>query len=321
MGVARQPAERAQQISGIAGACAVLLGAAVLAGWWLGVQHLVQPIRGLPGMVPITALCFFLTGTAVLFVRHPNLARRGRWLARGLALFVVVASATTMLEYLWDRGLWIDWFFPSALLDTPVGFRRGRSAPGAALAFLALGWALLTLEGAAPAIRAAVSESLASVAGIIGMLALAGYVYGATALYAMPLTYPGMAPHTALGLLVLSAGVLSIRPELPLIALLFSPRAGGLMVRRLLLGALAIPALGLLVMLGTRGSLYGHPFAAALLAVAAMVIAIALVLSTGRTLDRLDAARAASERAVAEREERLRDLIDQASDANKNGKI
>jgi PAS domain S-box-containing protein len=266
-------------------------------------------------MVPVTALCFFLTGTAVLFLRHPHLAGPSRWLARGLALFVVAASATTLLEYLLGRGLWIDWLFPNSLLDTPDGFRPGRSAPGAALAFLALGWALLTLEGAAPAARMAVAESLASVAGIVGMLALAGYVYGATALYAMPLTYPGMAPHSAVGLLVLSAGVLSIRPDLPLIVLLFSPRAGGVMVRRLLIGALAIPTLGLLVMLGARSSLYGHPFAAALLAVAAMVIAIALVVSTGHTLDRLDAARAASERAVAEREERLRDLIDQASDA------
>src|SRR5262249_49377064 len=56
------------------------------------------------------------------------------------------------------------------------------------------------------------------------------------------------------------------------------------------------------------------PFANALLAVAAMAIAVGLVLSVGRKLDRMDVARTASEQAVTEREEQLRDLIQQASD-------
>src|SRR5215470_7981736 len=45
-----------------------------------------------------------------------------------------------------------------------------------------------------------------------------------------------------------------------------------------------------------------------------MASAVVVVLSTGNTLDRIDTARTASERAVTEREERLRDLIRQASD-------
>src|SRR5262249_42889675 len=104
------------------------------------------------------------------------------------------------------------------------------------------------------------------------------------------------------------------RPDRPLMSLITSRRVGGFAVRRLLVGTAFIPLLGLLVMLGQHRSLYDEPFSEALLAVAAMAIAVGLGVSTGRTLDRMDAERAASERAVTEREERLRDLIQQASD-------
>ena len=76
-------------------------------------------------------------------------------------------------------------------------------------AALALGWALLTLGSAAPAVRMA----LASTAGVIAMFALSGYVYGAAAFYAAPQPHWGMAPHTTIGMLLLSAGVLAVRPE------------------------------------------------------------------------------------------------------------
>jgi PAS domain S-box-containing protein len=123
-----------------------------------------------------------------------------------------------------------------------------------------------------------------------------------------------MAPHSVVLVLVLSAGVVCARPDRPFMALVTSHRVGGFVVRRLLLGTATIPLLGLFVMLGQRRSLYDEPYAEALLAVAAMAIAVGLVISIGHALDRMDIARTASERAVAEREERLRDLIQQASD-------
>jgi len=163
-------------------------------------------------------------------------------------------------------------------------------------------------------VRVDLSEVLALAAALIALITAAGYTYGATALYETANLNTRMAPHTILMVLVLSAGVLCARPERPLMSLVTSERVGGFVVRRLLVGTAFIPLLGVLVMLGERRSLYDEPFAEALLAVAAMAIAVGLVLSTGRTLDRMDAQRAASERAVSEQKERLRDLIREASD-------
>jgi len=123
-----------------------------------------------------------------------------------------------------------------------------------------------------------------------------------------------VAPHTTLCILLLSAGVVCARPNRALTRLVTSPLAGGFVVRRLLIAAFVIPLIGLLVLIGQRGSLYGGPFAAALFAVICMAVTVGFVLATGRLLDRVDAARTASERAVAEREVRLHDVIEKASD-------
>ena len=292
---------------------AVLSGVVVLAGWWTGVLRIVRPIPGLPGMVPTTAVYAVLLGTSLLCLRRPPVSRLRRSLAEVSAFIVIGLAMGTLAEYVSARDLWVDRiFFP---FGTPMqaGFPPGRSAPGTAAAFLLLGLALLTLD-AEPPVRGTIHELLPGCAALIALLALAGYVYGATSLYETTTRETGMAPHTVAVVLALSMGVLCVRPERPLIALITSPRVGGYVVRRLLVGTVAIPGLGFLVMLGYGASLYGQPFAAALLAVAAMAIAVGLVLSTGRALDHIDAARTASERALAEREERLRDLVEYASD-------
>lgn len=275
----------------------LLTGIMVIAGWSLALPALAQPMPWLPAMVPNTAVSLVLLSTALLLVRRGDGSATRRTVAAVSAATVVVLATITIVESLghWHTGV------------DPV-FSRGSAA-----ALVMLGSALLVLD-AKPARRADLSEVLAVGATLVALLTIAGYLYGATDLYQSAKSGTGMAPHTAAAILVLSASILCARPDRPLIALVASMRAGGFAVRRLLLGGPAILALGFLVTLGLRRSLYGEPFAAALLAVAAMTIAIVLVLSTGRALDRVDALRTESERALAEREVRLRDLIDKASD-------
>jgi PAS domain S-box-containing protein len=301
-------------LSGIASAMALLLGALVLAGWWFDVPRLVQPVARLPGMVPNTAASFVLLGLALLVLRQSRDRRLQWWLATGCVLLAMLLEGAMATEYITGHDIGIDHLlFPAASLNAQTGFPPGRSAPGSAAALLLLGAAVLIIDNPA-ANRINLPEALAGNSALIALLALAGFVYGATSLYGAPIPHTGMAPHTVIGIMLLNASVVCLRPEHALMRLIRSPLAGGLVVRRLLLGALTIPALGLVVMLGLRTSLYSEPFAAALLAVVAMAIAVALVLMTGRTLDRIDSARTESEQKVAEREERLRDLIDAASD-------
>ena len=301
------------RFSAIAGVLAVLVGGFVLAGWWLGVLLVVRPMPGLPGMVPNTALSAVLLGTSLLILRRTPISPSQRLLVQVSTLVVIGLTAGTLAEYMSGRDLWIDRILFDRPMPAATGYPSGRIPPGTAATLLLLALALLTLD-ARSFVRSTLHELLPIAAALIALLALAGYLYGAMLPVDGNIPQTGMAPHTIAIVFALSVGVLCVRPERPLIALVASPRPGGFVVRQLLLGAASIPALGFLIMLGLRGSLYGQPYATGLFAVVATAIAVGLVLATGCTLDRMDAARTASEHALAAREERLRELVEQASD-------
>ena len=302
-----------EHVGAVAAIAAQLLGLVVLAGWWLGIARVVQPIPGMPEMVQDTALYFVLLGTSLLLLRRPHTRRRWPRLAQIFALVAVALATLTLIQYAVGVDLGIDRTYVSSPLQAAAGFPVARSGLGSAATFLLIGLALVTLD-TGWAVRTDLSEVLAIGAALVALTSAAGYLYGATFLYETDISGKGMAVHTVIGMLVLSAGVICVRPDRPLMALVTSNQVGGFVVRRLLVGAFSIPVLGLLITVGMRRSLYDEPYAAALLAVTAMAIAVVLVLATGKALDRIDTARTTSERALAEREERLRDLIQQASD-------
>jgi PAS domain S-box-containing protein len=302
-----------EHVGAVAALAAQLLGLVVFAGWWLGIARVVQPIPGMPEMVQDTALCFVLLGTSLLLLRRSYTRRPWRRLAQIFALVAVAIAILTLIEYAVGVDFGIDRTYVSSPLQAAPGFPVTRSGLGSAAAFLLIGLALLTLD-TRRAVRTDLSEVLGVGAALVALTSAAGYLYGATFLYETDIPGKGMAVHTVIGMLMLSAGVICVRPNRPLMALVTSNQVGGFVVRRLLVGAFSIPVLGLLITVGLRRSLYDEPYAAALLAVTAMAIAVVLVLATGKALNRIDTARTTSERAVAEREERLRDLIQQASD-------
>jgi PAS domain S-box-containing protein len=303
------------ELSGAASAVALLIGIVVLAGWYFDIARLVEPVSRLPGMMPNSATAVVLLAIGQLVLKQSSGKRRLQWyLAVGCVLAAALLQGTMLAEYLTHRDLGIDrLFFAESPLNAQTGFPPGRTPPSAAIAFVMLAVAMLTLDSPA-ANRINLPDMLAGGAALVALLAIAGFAYGATAMYEKPLGHTGVSPQSTTCILLLSASIVFLRSEHALARLITSRLAGGMVVRRLLFGAMTIPALGLAVMIGLQTSLYGQPFAAALLAVVAMTVAVGFVLATGRTLDRLDAARTESERQLAEREERLQDLIDQASD-------
>jgi len=103
----------------------VLLGASGLAGWWLHLDALVQP---LPGFAPITAnasLCIFLLGVALL----------GQELAVPLLVVAgagvpALISALTLVEYVVPTDFKIDEHSSSSALPvSPMETRAKKSAP------------------------------------------------------------------------------------------------------------------------------------------------------------------------------------------------
>jgi PAS domain S-box-containing protein len=245
-------------------------------------------------MVPNTALALFCASLALWLSRD----RSGGWRRRlaiavvGLTLFV---ASGALLEYALGRSLGIDTVIVRVDGEVGTGFPNGRPEPTTAVGLSLIALSLLLLD--ARRSRALVEVLLAAVAAL-AIVPLAGYVYGAASLYAGDRPHTGVGPHTAISMLLLAVGILCARPATGTMAIVTSPGAGGLMARRLLVGAAAVPVIGLLIVLGARAGLGDQAFASALLAITATVIALWLILSTARLLDRLDRERRAAEEAL-----------------------
>jgi signal transduction histidine kinase/CheY-like chemotaxis protein len=272
--------------SRVAGACAAAAGGLVLAGWALDVELLKSGAPGLVAMNPATALAFVAAGASLLLQQEgasARAARLGRACAGLAALAGLVGLAGSLLG--WEHG--VDRLLFRDRLGT------NRMAPNTALGFLLAGGALLLLDvedrGRRP------GQLLALAAGLLSLLAVLGYAYRVLALYQVGTAIP-MALNTAMVFGLLSAGALCARPDRGLMATLTGPGAGGVMARRLLPAALAIPALlGWLRLGGERAGLYDTVSGLSLLVVSVTVALAGLVWWSAASLNRTDERRRRAE--------------------------
>ena len=288
----REPARLsidARTYAAFAAAVCVALGSIVLVGWWLRAPF-VEVADGRGGLLPSNAASLALGGLSLWLATRPSPERGTVLCARGLAIVVLALALASLAAF----GLGLE--IPLAQAGVTRGHVAILPSPNASLAFALVGAALL-LRGSGAGLPGRASEVLASAAVLIALLALFGHIYGAAALHegTRSLRTVGVTPAGAIGMIVLATGTLSVSEREGLAALFASPTAGGHVARRLLVGLLLIPVLGVIVTLGHAGGLYSAPEAAAILAVCTVFLGLAWVLGTGRALDRSDAERLRAE--------------------------
>jgi len=187
------------------------------------------------------------------------------------------------------QELWIDGVVLRALGHDSRG-RAGSMAPATAVGLCLSGTALLVLD-IAPRARLRPAEVFAAGAATVGMIALLGYVFAVQELYRFA-PFSSVALHTAGLLTMLGVGILISRADKGACAVITSALAGGMMARRLLLAAVAVPiGLGSAVLLGEWAGLYGLEVAIVLLTVSCVVVFAAAAVWTAASLNRADAAR------------------------------
>jgi PAS domain S-box-containing protein len=281
------------------------LGAIGLTGWLTGAEAMVTIVPGQPPMMPNTAFALMLLGTAGAMRVCKSFASVARSLSVLLAIVVLATGLVTLAEYAVDLPFSID----QLLLRIEAGPYPGRPSPPTALAlvFLAAGVLLWNWR---PAARVPPVEWLTLLAGLIAFTALLGQAFGAGALYRLiPTPTIGVAVHTALGLLLISAGSLLERPGSRLARIASSPSPGDLMLRQLALAfilmAVSIGFAGALLseLLGSENA----AIIAASLTVIGIVVGLSLLAVTARQLNNAHQALERSRQAA-------RDLIEQASE-------
>ncbi len=217
-----------------------------------------------------------------------------RLAGRICAAVVALVALLTLGEHLLDRDFGID----QALMVQPPPAADpaspGRMSAATAFSLLLISAALLGLDlrnrrGRRPAV------ALVLVTAMIGLLIMAGYLYGVKSLYAFsPLT--SMSLPTALLLFAASVGILCARPDNGPLGILTADGIGSAMARRILPLAIFLPFLmGWLRLLGERAGFYGFEFGLVLFATSNVVVFAVLVWITAVSLNRGDSERAKAE--------------------------
>jgi signal transduction histidine kinase len=284
----------------ISAAVVIILGAAVLAGWALGTPVL-RGIGDTSPMMPSTALCFVLSGLALLLQTR----NAQRWAIRTssvLCVIVLLVAAVTALEHVLDRNLGLDLLlFHDQVLAASRGL-PGRMAinTAAAFVFVAIGILLLPRDRRVNGIS---SQVAAFGAVVIAFIALIGYAFGVRDFYSMQ-PFLGMALLSAAAFLILGLGLMFSQLTRGLPGLVADTGAAGVVARRLLPGTILLPLLfGMIRLAGEEAGFFSSELATSLFAVADIVTFLLLVAWSARVLRLTDRKRA--ELFVREREARM----------------
>jgi signal transduction histidine kinase len=282
----------------------LLVGALVLAGWSFDVTAFKSVTDYWPTMKANTAITIILAAVALLLLR-PVPQRPGlRMLGHLCAVVVMVIPALTLSEYIvgWNLGIDQLLFHESqSAVGTAVPGRMGANST-VILILDSLALLLLDVEWR----RLRPSEVLALASGTVGLVAFAGYAFGAYSLSGGFGAATRVALHASIAFVAISAGVLLARPNVGLMAFATSPGAGGQGIRRLLLptfgGSLA---LGWVLYRGQEAGLYEPHQTLALLVVAVTVLFMPLLWLTATSLERADSDRRRAEVALEQHARQL----------------
>jgi PAS domain S-box-containing protein len=295
----------------LAGLLAVAAGVAVLAGWLFDIPGLKSVLPGFVTMKVNTAVGFILAGLSLALLGCAPWSAWVRQLSRVCAGATALLGLLTLCQYLFGLDFGIDQLLFREAAGAVGALSLGRMSPATAVNFLLLGCALF-LAGFRRAIPAA--QRLVLVTGLMGLLPLVGYVYGATALIGIG-QYTQMAIYTAVLFILVSLGVLLLHPADGLMRTVTGDTVGGWLLRRLMPFVIGVPlALGWLRVQGEQRGYFNGPLGVALMMVVMMLILTGLIAWTARALNRSDAERKKAAEALRESEERLRRVVNATKD-------
>ncbi len=303
----------------MASGLSIFVSSLVLLGWTFDVPILRSIFPGQPQMVPHTAVAFVLASLSLASLMKKRTTRRS--IIAGLCALAVITIAIIIIsEYVARLDFGFDRLLFSGQLQIIDQSFPGRPSPHTAINLLLVGCALLLSRSNGRSYRMA--QGLALATALIASMALIGYIYDVTFLYSIS-SQTGMALHTALIFIALSAGILFIHPEQQLMLFILSNTAGGIMVRHLLPATIAIPIVaGGLIIFGARAGLYDMAFAVPLCVVASIVFLTTIIWRNSMALHRTDAKRKQAEEALRcaynDLEQRVEERTRELSRVNEN---
>ncbi|MUG93716.1 PAS domain S-box protein [Scytonema sp. UIC 10036] len=298
-----------------ASAIASSVGLLVLIGWWLNQKFLTSFLSfGMGSMEVDAAFCFFLSGIS-LWLSLTGKEQTEEKIAPSIlskvcAIAVLIIALFRVSQYVFHWNFGIDTMYHEFLNGLGIIHWEGMGI-NTALNFIVLGRALELV--CQPKTRRSYwyAQVFTLIAALISLQAITGYAYGVSILYSFQAHDSGMALNTALTFTVLCIGILHAYPEQGLMRLITSDTYSGVLARRLLLAAIAVPlVLGWLTLQGLRAGLYEPEFAVSLLVVVLIVSFCVFIWESATALEKLGKQRDLAKEALKVNEEKLSSFVD-----------
>jgi PAS domain S-box-containing protein len=292
----------------------MLVGLTVLAGWTFNLPLLKSFVPGWGAMAPGTAVSLVLAAGALWLsrAREPSAHSPWVWLARIAAGGVILVGALALLQ----RALGLNLAIAGPLLpeaDAVAELARSRVSLLEAIDLVLLGSALLLTGGKPRPASIQVAQCFALVTAFGAFLALNNHLFGSESLRD-PQFFVNMAPHTAATLLLLSFGLFSARPQAGLMSLFIAETAGGVLLRRLSIPVLLMPAvINWLELEGERRGILPVSFGWALDSAMSAFLTGLLVWVVARIVHEKDLARLAIWSALRQREAEFSSAFEHAA--------
>lgn len=274
----------------------VILGGVLSLVAWRAGLGLMTGGAGPIVMLPITAVCFILSGLALLVAQRRH-SRAATVISRLLAFSVAGIALFILYQYAmgFEQALGLKWFPTPDMAD---GTPR-RMAINTTICFVLFAQGLVFL-GTDRNSRGLKSQFFATLTTIIAFIAIVGHVFDVRDFYSFRLL-AGMSLTAAISLILLGLGLLFSQLDRGVPALIVDDGAAGFVARRLLPGAVIVPfVLAMLGVVGEEQGLFGQRLGGSLVAVANMVIFLLLIAWSARVVRSVDRKR--GELFVLERE-------------------
>jgi len=261
--------DASNRIALIAAVVAMFVGALALTGWMLDMPRLRAPIPGQVSIKVNSALGFLASGAllSVAQVRSSLLATISRWT---LAILLFVGAALTLMQYLLAVDFGIDQLFLQASDDSILTGSPGRMAPTTAIGFIMIALAI-AVDHWENGVARGTSRTLATLLLLVATASLLGYVYRAPVFYLAVDGMTAMSLPTSVLFVVLALGIIWLRYEFGLTAMMAERSIVGTHIRSLLPMVIAVPILVGVAVISGLDKIYDGRSAIALVAIGSVV--------------------------------------------------
>lgn len=223
---------RMTMLAGVAAIATISIGMIAVIGWIFDIPTFRSVFPGFVIMRANTALGLIACGTALLLLRREAASELQKRTGQVLAGIAVLLGLLTLSETVFGWNIGIDEALFQDTFTAPE-LHPGRVSPVGATCFVLLGLALLLL-GRIP------GQFLSLGCTFLVLLTIIGYVSDVESLYRIE-GYSSIAPHTAFTFLILSLGILAVRPDRGIMNIITSDTPSGRTLRIVLPMGIVFP--------------------------------------------------------------------------------